>query len=72
MTGSADIRDQVERLMREVASTRHELQQLRRQQRRRLATGAGIVRAYPLGRAGGVGVVGMPGTFIRGFLGAAK
>ena len=28
-------------------------------------TGAGIVRAYPLGSPGG-GMVGMPGTFIMG------
>ncbi len=34
-----------------------------------LATGAGVVRAYPAGMPGGMGV---PGTFIMGFLGSLK
>jgi len=36
-----------------------------------LVTGAGVVRAYPMGTPG-MGVLGMPGTFIMGFLGAKK
>ena len=36
-----------------------------------LVTGAGIVRAYPIGTPG-MGLLGLPGTFITGFLGAKK